>query len=116
VDSGIAAIVAARENQFDVIFVDTQLRDVPGHEAIRWLRSSSAPQSTPIVVLNAEADDGADLAFTRQNPALRKPVSVAAIRRTIHELPNSLVMLRPIVGSYFNDSKTASPYSYGPRD
>src|SRR5476651_252349 len=34
VDSGIAAVVAAREALPDVIVMDLQLRDVPGREAI----------------------------------------------------------------------------------
>jgi len=85
VDSGIAAVVAAREDLPDLIFVDVQLRDVPGPEAIRWLRSNPALQSTPIIVLTAEAEDDAVLAVTRPNPSLRKPVSLAAIWRTIHE-------------------------------
>jgi len=85
VDSGIAAVVAAREDLPDLIFVDVQLRDVPGPDAIRWLRSNPALQSTPIIVLTAEAEDDAVLAVTRPNPSLRKPVSLAAIWRTIHE-------------------------------
>ena len=59
VDSGIAAVVAAREDLPDLIFVDVQLRDVPGREAIRWLRSNPALQSTPIIVLTTNAEDDA---------------------------------------------------------
>jgi CheY-like chemotaxis protein len=34
VDSGVAAVMAARENKPDLILMDLQLRDVAGREAI----------------------------------------------------------------------------------
>ncbi len=83
VETGIAAVVAAREELPDLIFVDVQLRDVPGREAIKWLRSIPPLQSTPIIVFTAEAEDDT---ITRPTPSLQKPVSVAAICRTIHEV------------------------------
>jgi DNA-binding response OmpR family regulator len=51
VDSGIAAVVAARESPPDLVLVDVQLHDVPGREAIGWLRSNPALQLTPIIIL-----------------------------------------------------------------
>jgi len=86
VDSGIAAVVAAREDLPDLIFVDVQLRDVPGREAIRWLRSNPALQSTPIIVLTTNAEDDAAPDLTRPGPSLLKPVSLAALRRVIREV------------------------------
>jgi two-component system, cell cycle response regulator DivK len=59
VDSGIAAVVAARESPPDLVLVDVQLRDVPGREAIGWLRSNPALQSTPIIALTTNAEDDA---------------------------------------------------------
>jgi CheY-like chemotaxis protein len=47
VDSGIAAVVAARASPPYLVLVDVQLRDVPGCEAIGWLRSNPSLQSTP---------------------------------------------------------------------
>jgi CRP/FNR family transcriptional regulator, anaerobic regulatory protein len=86
VDSGIAAVVAAREDLPDLIFVDVQLRDVPGREAIRWLRSNPALQSTPIIVLTTNAEDDAAPDLTGPGPSLLKPVSLAALRRVIREV------------------------------
>jgi CheY-like chemotaxis protein len=86
VDSGIAAVVAARAALPDVILTDLQLRDVPGREAIGWLRSNPALRSTPIVVLTTNVEDDADLAATRPGTSLRKPISPGMIRRTIHEV------------------------------
>lgn len=89
-DSGIAAVVAAREALPDLIFVDLQLRDVSGPEAIGWLRSNPALESTPIIVLTTNAEDDAHLAAARPSASLRKPVSAAGIRRTIAQaLKNS---------------------------
>ena len=85
VDSGIAAVVAAREERPDLILVDLQLRDVPGREAIGWLRSNPALRSTPIIVLTTNAREDAELAAIRPGASLRKPVSPATIRRAIGE-------------------------------
>jgi CheY-like chemotaxis protein len=86
VDSGIAAVVAAREKLLDVIFIDLQLHDVPGREAIGWLRTNPALGSTPIIVLTANAEDDADLAGIRPDASLRKPLSPITIRRTLCEV------------------------------
>lgn len=85
-DSGIAAVVAAREGLPDLILVDLQLRDVPGREAIGWLRANPALQSTPIIVLATNAEDDQVPAATRPGAWLRKPVSPAGIRRAISEV------------------------------
>ena len=86
VDRGIAAVVAARAALPDLIFIAMQLPDVPGREAIRWLRSNPALRSTPIVVLTTSAEDDVALAATRPSALLRKPVSAVGIRRTIRRV------------------------------
>jgi CheY-like chemotaxis protein len=86
VGSGIAAVVAVREMLPDVIFIDLQLQDVPGREAVGWRRSNPALGSTPIIVLTANAEDDADLAGIRPDASLRKPLSPITIRRTLHEV------------------------------
>ena len=86
VDSGIAAVVAARDGLPELILMDLQLRDVPGREAIGWLRSNPALRSTPIIVLTSNDDDDADMAATQPGASLRKPVSALTIQRTIREV------------------------------
>jgi CheY-like chemotaxis protein len=86
VDSGIAAVVAARKNLPDLILVDGQLRDVPGREAIKWLRSAPELKSTPIIVLSANVEDKAAPVQSRSDPVLRNSVSPAALRRMIREV------------------------------
>lgn len=67
VDSGIAAVISARNECPEFIFVAPQLRDVPGGEAIAWLRANPAVRAIPIVVLS-------------------KPVTSDSIRRSIHDV------------------------------
>ena len=88
VDSGIAAVVAARQSPPDLVLVDVQLRDVPGREAIGWLRSNPALRSTPMIVLATNAEDDVVPTVVRRYASLPKPVSPAAIRRTIREVLN----------------------------
>jgi len=82
-DSGIAAVMAARKELPDVILVDLQLRDVPGREAIEWLRSNPALLSTPMIILTMSSDDEADVAAIRPGASMRKPVSPLAMRQAI---------------------------------
>lgn len=83
VDSGMAALMAAREARPDLIVIDQQLRDVSGQEAIGWLRSNPALRATPIIALTTAADDATGLAAIAPGAALRKPLSPVAIRRAI---------------------------------
>ena len=83
VDSGIGAVMAARERCPDLILVDMQLRDVPGREAVEWLRSNPALKSTPVIILAANSEDEADAASMLPGVLLRKPVSPVTIRRAI---------------------------------
>ncbi|MFI5017885.1 MAG: response regulator, partial [Dongiales bacterium] len=83
VDSGIGAVMAARERCPDLILVDMQLRDVPGREAVEWLRSNPALKSTPVIILAANSEDEADAASMLPGVLLRKPVSPVTVRRAI---------------------------------
>lgn len=85
VDSGIAALIAVRAGVPDLVLVDSQLRDVPGREAIEWLRSNPALRSTPIIVLTTNAEDETEFGAPHPGRALRKPVSPLAFQRTIEE-------------------------------
>lgn len=85
VDSGIAAVVAAREGRPDLIVMDLQLRDVPGSEAIAWLRSNPALRSMPIIMIAAN-DDGAAVTLAGPGAVLRKPLSATIIRSTIQQV------------------------------
>jgi CheY-like chemotaxis protein len=86
VDSGIGAVVAVRERLPQVILIDLQLRDVPGREAVSWLRSNPALHSTPIVIIIGGAEDSHVLAPPRPGVVLHKPLTPDAIRRAVGDL------------------------------
>lgn len=86
VDCGVAAVVAARDRLPDLILVGLQLRDVPGREAIRWLRSNPALQFTPIIVLATNVEDEGDLVESGPGASLRKPLSALTIQCTIRQV------------------------------
>jgi CheY-like chemotaxis protein len=78
VESGIAALMAARQGHPEFIVLDLQLRDVSSREAVSWLRSNAELVATPIYVLTANAQEEAGL--SPLSKPLRKPVTDAAIR------------------------------------
>jgi CheY-like chemotaxis protein len=86
VDSGVAAVIAARKAVPGVIFVDLQLRDVPGAEAVGWLRSNPELGSVPIVLIAGGAEDDAEIAAIHPTALLRKPVSRGAVERVAGSL------------------------------
>jgi CheY-like chemotaxis protein len=85
VDRGIAAVVAARAALPDLILVDLELPDVPGREAIGWLRSNPALRSTSVVVLVLN-EKNPDVAAIKPSATLRKPLTSLAVRRTIQKV------------------------------
>lgn len=89
VDSGVAAVIAARQDAPAVIFVDLQLRDVPGGQAVAWLRSNPELDRVPIVLIAGGAEDDAEIAAIHPNALLRKPVSRGAVERIARSLHDS---------------------------
>jgi len=79
IDSGAAAVTAAREQRPEVIFLSQQLSDVPALEAAKWLRSNADLAATPIIILggNAASDRPAN---RRQITILSRPITAAHIR------------------------------------
>ena len=86
VDSGIGAVIAVRERTPKLILMDLQLRDVPGREAISWLRSNRNIQAIPIVILAGASDEERLLQAPCPGAILRKPLSPEAIRRVIRDV------------------------------
>ncbi len=89
VDSGIAAVIAARRNLPQVIFMDWQLCDAPCREVIAWLRANPALHATPIITLSSSPEDEADTAAASPGAVLRKPVLPVTIRRVLGEVLDS---------------------------
>lgn len=88
VDTGIAAVVTTRRVLPDLILVDEQLRDVPGREAVLWLRSNPELRSTPIIVLTMGAGDAKDSNIATPGAVLQKPTSVDSIQQLIRKIMN----------------------------
>ncbi len=86
VESGVAAVVAARRRTPDLILMDAQLRDASAGETIAWLRSNESLDSVPIVVLGLAVGAEVPAKHGRTMAALRKPVSAAAVERAVQDL------------------------------
>ena len=80
VESGIAAVAAARESPPELIVIDFQLPDVPWRVAICWLRSNPLLRSIPVLVLAARAPEGVDLDAVQPLAFIRKPLSEDRVR------------------------------------
>ena len=55
IESGAAAMTAAREEHPEIILLSQQLSDVPALEAVKWLRSNAESAATPIIILGGNA-------------------------------------------------------------
>jgi len=86
VDSGVAAVVAARGRVPDLILMDSQLRDVSASETIGWLRSNQALAGVPIVVLGIADGSRLPAKNARAIVGIGKPLSAAAIERAVRDL------------------------------
>lgn len=83
VDSGVAAVVAARSQVPNLILIDLQLRDVSASETIGWLRSNQQLAVVPVIVLGS-ADRSRRL--SRDIHSVTKPLSSSAIERAVSDL------------------------------
>jgi DNA-binding response OmpR family regulator len=86
VDSGVAAVVAARSQTPDLVLMDLQLRDVTAAETIGWLRSNHALKSVPIIVLGIADGSQIPAKNTSGIAVIAKPLSMSAIERTLRDL------------------------------
>lgn len=82
--SGVAAVIAARAEAPDVIVMDMQLPDVPGQQAVEWLRALPGGKEIPMVTLTWRHGIPAP-GGTTAGPVLglTKPVSTRALRQAI---------------------------------
>jgi CheY-like chemotaxis protein len=85
VESGIAAVTAARRMLLHLVLMDFQLRDVSSREAVGWLRTNPAVRATPVVILTDGAEEETALSAIQASTTLRRPASAAAIRRAIRD-------------------------------
>lgn len=81
VDTGVAAVISARETVPAFIIMDLQLRDVPGREAMEWIRSNPELLDVPVVLIAGAAEGDDDVAEIAPAALLRRPVTSQAVRR-----------------------------------
>jgi CheY-like chemotaxis protein len=86
VETGVAAVAAAREGPPEIIFIEAQLSDVPARTVVVWLRENPVLEGTPVVLLGGRYADGAQAKDGEVGASLAKPVSANAIRRAVGEL------------------------------
>jgi CheY-like chemotaxis protein len=87
VDSGVTAVVAARDRVPDLILMDSQLRDASAAEVIGWLRCANmALASVPIIVIGTVDRSPLAVRDSQVTVALRKPVSPPEIERAVRGL------------------------------
>jgi len=86
VDSGIAALVAARGCLPDLILMDFQLRDVSAGEAIGWLRSHRELKVVPVVVVGVTEESKLSMKELPAIVGLGKPLSQAALEKAVRGL------------------------------
>jgi len=87
VDSGVAAVVAARARVPDLILMESELRDASAAEVIGWLRCANmALASIPIIVIGTIDRSPLAVRDSRETVALRKPPSPAEIERAVRGL------------------------------
>ena len=82
-NSGVAAVVAARGRVPALIFMDLQLPDASASETIGWLRANQALVAVPIVVLGSAGGSGLPNKGIR---AISKPPSSVAIEQAVRDL------------------------------
>ena len=80
VESGVDAVSTARTALPELIL----LRDVPGAEALRWLRANPALKLAPVIAISATRGDLPVLRGVGIKFVLKKPLSAQKIRLTVH--------------------------------
>lgn len=89
VDSGIGAVTAARAKLPDLIVMNRQLRDVPAHEAVKWLRSNEDLRATPVIILGGKIEGDGIASESGSTIVLPKPITASRLRHAIDEAERS---------------------------
>ena len=95
VDSGVAAVAAVREGDYDLVLMDVQMPEMDGIEATRRIRALEGPKARiPIVAMTANAMMGDKERFLEagMDDYVSKPIDRAALFAVIaHCLKRALV-------------------------
>ncbi|MBV7316732.1 two-component sensor histidine kinase BarA [Shewanella sp. NIFS-20-20] len=82
---GDKAIALAKENKFDLIFMDIQMPNIDGIKATKEIRSQSRNQHTPIIAVTAHAiaEERERIIGSGMDAYLSKPIDEAALKQII---------------------------------
>ncbi|MET0378676.1 MAG: ATP-binding protein [Spongiibacteraceae bacterium] len=85
VADGRQALLAAAQNQYDLIILDCQMPELDGYQTATSLRAQSATAETPIIALTAHAmsNDMQRALDAGMSDYLSKPVAMATLSNTI---------------------------------
>ena len=85
VDGGGAAIVKAKQQQFDLVLMDISMPEIDGLEATRQIRAFASRDLLPIIALTAHIDDEEKTACfdIGMNDYLTKPVIRKQLNKTL---------------------------------
>ncbi|MCR5399843.1 MAG: response regulator [Lachnospiraceae bacterium] len=102
VSSGMEGIIACRENDFDVVFMDHMMPEMDGVEAMKRIRTEAerAKKTLPIVALTANAVSSAKEMFMREgfDGFISKPIEEAEFERVLKKvLPKNAVTFEQIM-------------------
>jgi CheY-like chemotaxis protein len=84
---GRLGLALAHEHQPDLILLDLHLPDLDGEQILRQIRSDPATESTPVVILTADATAGQieRLLAAGANAYLTKPLDVQQLLEIVSE-------------------------------
>ncbi len=86
-EGGQQAVDAARKGKYDIIFLDCQMPEVDGYEAVRRIRAEEKGSGTPIVALTAHAmaSDREKCLAAGMDDYLAKPITLAELARVLEK-------------------------------
>lgn len=101
--TGAAALLLARSERPDIVFLDQQLPDMSGLEVLRRLRLDRATRRTPVVMISADVASAVeDGSFPGPQAFLTKPLDVTSIVGAIDQV------MRPMAAGLSSDPTLAA--------
>jgi CheY-like chemotaxis protein len=86
VDTGVRALKALEEDEYDLVLMDIQMPEMNGDIAMQRVRTSGKPYSDiPIIVVTADAMKGMEQRYLEMgaDAYVAKPIDIAVLMQTI---------------------------------
>ncbi len=90
-NNGREAVVLASTQTFDLIFMDIQMPEMDGFEAVRTIRLKEVPSRVPIIALTANAmhGDRERCISAGMDGYLSKPIRLIQLEQAIQEVADA---------------------------